>query len=905
MHHSIVFKRGIGWITGLVCLAFLAHGQMQLSQAITLSQSEVPISFIRFMEKVERESGVRFFYEPSWVAYLSINRAYTSLPLSRILDQVLEGSDITYTPLNEYGIILIKDPSREIERQRLLTKAVAERKKIEQLLIGNPTDFHPDKKLVLRGMVTDEKTNMPVKNATVTLLDSDKGIVTTDQGTYELTLAPGSYLISFRHANYSEKIVDLQIFANGRLNMVMEEVPILLEEVVVTDQAIVNQSIGQATLRVSDMKRAPVFLGEVDVVKQVQTQAGVTSVGELAAGFNVRGGGTDQNLVLYDGIPVFNTSHALGFFSAFNADAISQVSFYKGGIPAEFGGRASSVLNVTSKEGEYNRWTGSGGIGFISTFLTIGGPIKKDTTSIIASVRATYSDWMLDLVNSDYTMLDNSSVKFYDGSFKLAHKFSTKTKIIFSGYANSDQLRLTNDTLFQWSTIAASARIDRTVNDRLFYSVTLGAGNYKYTFTEPDAAEAFKLTYGVFYPTLKVDFNYNINNPVAFGLQAVYYNFKPGMLKPTTATSLTPHISIADENSLEAGLYFSKSVKLGNRISMDAGIRYALYARLAPGTVYHYQAGEPLEPQHVIDSTVYSKGSIIKFYHGPEPRLSARYSINQSSSVKLGYNRLYQFVHLITNTAAITPVDVWQSSNGYFRPQLADQVSAGYFRTLNENVVEVYGELFYKHLANILDFKDGANLILNDKLETALLPGTAKAYGVELSAAKNRGRLQGAVNYTFSRSLRQVNGKYDIEKINNGKFFPANFDLPHVVNFTWRYGISRRHFFSGNFTYHTGRPVSLPAHIYYVDGIGVSDFPERNTYRLPDYHRLDIAFIIEGNHRRKKLWDGTWVISVYNVYGRKNAYSVFFQEDQWGALKPYRLSVVGAIIPTVNYTFKF
>jgi hypothetical protein len=889
----------------VVGFTFSAYGQQQLSQPVTLAPSEVPVSFVRFIKKVEQETGVRFFYETSWIEYLIINRAYAQLPLSKVLDQVLQGSDITYAPLSDYGIILIKDPTKEIERQRLLTKAVAEQKKIEQLLIGNPADYHPDKKLTLRGVVTDEKSSMPVKNATVTLLDTDKGTTTNDQGSYEFTLSPGSHLISFRHANYSEKIVDLQIFANGQLNMIMEEVPILLEEVVVTDQAIVSQSIGQATLRVSEMKRAPVFLGEVDVVKQVQTQAGVTTVGELAAGFNVRGGGTDQNLVLYDGLPIFNTSHALGFFSAFNADALSQVSFYKGGIPAEFGGRASSVLNVTSKEGDYTRWTGSGGIGFISTFLTLGGPIKKDTTSVIASVRATYSDWMLDMINSDYASLQNSSVKFYDGSFKLAHKFSTKSKIIFSGYASSDQLQLTNDTLFQWNNFAASVRLDKTVNDKLFYSITLGAGQYNYTLREPDTREAFNLTYGVFYPTLKADFNYNANNPIAFGLQATYYNFKPGTLKPTTDESVTTAVSIADENAVEAGLYFSESFKLGNRTNIEAGIRYALYARLGPGTVYHYQAGKSLEPQNITDSTVYSTGSVMKFYHGPEPRLAVRYSLNQVSSVKLGYNRLYQFIHLISNTAAITPVDVWQSSNNFFRPQLADQVSAGYFRNLKENTFEVYGELFYKHVANILDFKDGASLILNDKLETALLPGTAKSYGVELSATKNKGRLQAAVNYTFSRSFRQVNGAYDIEKINNGKFFPANFDQPHVVNLTWRYGISRRHFFSGNFTYHTGRPISLPAHIYYVDGIGISDFPERNTYRLPDYHRLDIAFIIEGNHKRKKLWDGTWVISAYNLYARKNAYSVFFQEDQWGILKPYQLSVVGSIIPTINYTFKF
>lgn len=889
----------------IVAFVFPAKGQQQLNQPVTLLPAEVPVSFTRFMEKTERETGVKFFYVPSWIEYLTISRAYTNLPLGKILDQVLEGSDISYTTLDDYGIILIKNPAKEIERQRLLTKAVAERKRIEQLVIGSSAEFHPDKKLVLRGMVTDEKSSVQLRNVTVTLLNADRGTTTNEQGIYELTLSPGSYLVSFRHANYAEKIVDLQIFSNGRLNVVLEEVPIMLEEVIVSDQAIVTSGVGHATLRVSEMKRAPVFLGEVDVVKQVQAQAGVTTVGELAAGFNVRGGSTDQNLVLYDGIPVFNTSHALGFFSAFNADALNQVSFYKGGIPAEFGGRASSVLNVTSKEGNYQRWTANGGIGFISTFLTVGGPIKKDTTSVMASVRATYSNWMLDLVNSDYVALQNSSVRFYDGSVKLAHKFSAKTKLIFSGYASNDRMQLTNDTLFQWNNLAASVRLDNTASEKLFYSITMGLGKYDYKITEPDPNQAFELTYGILLPTLKADFNYNGNRPVAFGFQTTWYNFKPGILKPTSAESLIPAVKVADQNAVEAGLYYSETFKWGDRTTMDAGIRYALYARMGPGTTYRYQPGQPLEPQHVVDSTVFSAGQIMKFYHGPEPRLSVRHQITQQSSVKIGYNRLYQFVHLITNTAAVTPVDIWQASNSFFKPQLADQVSAGYFRNLRDNMYEVYGEVFYKHIANILDFKDGASLILNNKLETALLLGKAKAYGVELSATKIRGRLQGTLNYTFSRSFRQINGAHDIEKINSGKYFPANFDQPHVVNFTWRYGLSRRHYFSGNFTYRTGRPVSLPAHIYYVDGIGISDFPERNTYRLPDYHRLDIAFIIEGNHKRKKLWDGTWVISAYNLYARKNAYSVFFREDQWGILKPYQLSVIGTIIPTINYTFKF
>jgi hypothetical protein len=876
-----------------------------LSNPVTLSATEVPLAFSAFVERIEKQMGVRFFFHPDWISYLTVDRAYTNMPLREVLNQVLDGSGITYTQFHDYGIILIKDPTAAIERDQLLSRAIAERKRIQQVRIGNPADFRPDRPVTLTGVVTDEKSTSPVRNATILVVNGNEGVTTNDRGYYELTLPSGEYVLSYRHANFAEKIIDLQLFTGGRLDVELEEVAIMLEEVVVADQAIAEKNIGEQTLRIREMKRLPTFLGEVDLIKQVQTQAGVTTVGEVASGFNVRGGGVDQNLVLYDGVPVFNTAHAFGFFSAFNADALSQVSFYKSAIPAEFGGRASSVLNVSSKEGQTDRWSGGGGIGLISTNLHLNGPIKKDASSVMASFRTTYSDWMLDLVNSDYLSLQNSSVSFYDGSLKLTHKFSDRSRITLSAYASSDRMRLTNDTLFQWNNLATSIRWDKTGGENLYYSVTLGLGSYSYQVEEPDPFQAFNLSYRIVYPTLKVDFNHTRNRPKAFGLQAILYNFNPGTLEPASAESTIEHKDIDDEHAMEVALYYNESFRWGERIFLDAGLRYALYARLGPGKVYGYTPDQPLEPQHIIDSVFYESGEIMQAYSGPEPRLSLRYALNKNSSIKVGYNRVHQFIHLVSNTAAITPVDIWQSSNQFFRPQLADQVAAGYFRNLKENTYEVFGEVFYKHINNILEFKDGAQLILNDKLETDLLSGVSKAYGVELSANKLRGRLQGGINYTWSRSLRQVDGTFDSEQINRGTWYPSNFDQPHIVNVVWRYGISRRHFFSGTFNYHAGRPISLPAQIYTIDGTVVSNFPDRNTYRLPDYHRLDIALIIEGNHKRKKLWDGTWIASIYNVYSRKNAYSVFFEPDSNGILRPYQLSVIGAIIPTITYSFKF
>lgn len=897
----------------VLCLCFILIGLAAvkssaqhdvLSFPVTISQHELPLSFSSFVERLENQYRIRFFFHPDWVSYLKVNRAYSNVPLRNVLDQLFADTEITYSTFEGYGVVLLKDHTRARLLEQLLTKAVAERKKIQQVKIGSPGNYDFSRKITLRGTIVDEKTSMPLSNATITVLNESIGVVSNEQGNYELVITPGEHVLSYRHANYTEKIIDLHAYASGRLNMELEELAIMLEEIIVADQAIAKTSIGQTNLKMPELKRAPTFLGEIDLIKHVQFQPGVTTVGEVASGYNVRGGGVDQNFISLDGIQIFNPTHALGFFSAINTDVVSQVSFHKSGIPSEFGGRVSSVMNVGFKEGDYHNWKGSGGIGIISSHASVHGPIKKDTTSLLTSIRTTYSNWMLDLVNPEYTSLRNSSVSFYDGTVKLAHKYSNRSKITFSGYISQDKMRLTTDTLFQWNNLATSVRWDKTSSDYLYYSITLGVGSYQYLIQEPQTFQTFDLTYRITYPTLKVDFNYVKNRPVSFGLHTTAYNMDPGTLKPS-ANSTIRTIDIANENAVETAVYYSETFTLNNRMFIDAGIRYALFARVGPATVYQYQSGKPIEPQYKIDSISYKSGDIVKFYHGPEPRLSFRYAIDPQSSVKLGYHRIHQFLHLISNTAAITPIDVWQLSDPFFRPQRADQIAAGYFRNLKDNMYEFSGEAFYKLVDNVLEFKDGAQLILNDELETALLPGKLKAYGVEFSATKIKGKFQGSLNYTWSRSLRQVKGSLDHEQINNGRWYPSNFDQPHVANATWRIGLTRRYFFSGAFSYHTGRPTSLPAQVFYVDGMAISNFPERNTYRLPDYHRLDLAFILEGNHKRKKLWDGTWIVSVYNAYARKNVYSVFFEQNHKGFLKPYQLSVIGTVIPSITYSFKF
>jgi hypothetical protein len=889
-------------LTFLLSISLSTLAQNVLDTPLKGIQDRKPLPV--YLVDLEKEIAVKFFFLEEWLQPFYVDETFNGKSLHEALIQLTEDTDISFTFMMDYAVIFTKDPKRAIERQNLLRKAALSRKHIEQHIIGDQKQSVPGKKVRLRGSVVNETNDARMQGVVVTV--NDVPVTTTDAaGQYSLELTTGEHVVSFQYVNFADKVLDLRIYQDGSIPIILEETPTILEEIVISDQAIVNSRVSQTSLKVKDLKRAPAFLGEVDLIKQLQTQPGVTTVGEVASGFNVRGGGVDQNLVLYDGTPVFNTSHALGFFTAFDAEAVQQVTFYRGGVPSEFGGRVSSVLNITSREGAYDKWGGSGGIGIISSHLTVGGPIKRDTTSVLASVRTSYSNWMLNSIQSNYKDVRNGSVSFYDGSLKLSHKFNDKTKMIFSGYLSHDAFSLANDTIYSWSNKAGSLRFDHTHSTRLFSSVTLGFGQYKYRMQEKEIENAFDLNYSITYPSLKIDFNYNGPHEFSFGIHNTYYNFDPGQLKPTSSESLIRSIDIDNEKSLETALYVSDAFYWKENIFVEAGIRYSIYNRLGPGSVYSYAPGASVEPRNIADSTYYRNGDIMKTYFGLEPRLSIRYTINPNSSVKFGYNRMFQYLHLITNTAAVTPVDIWQSSNSHFKPQLADQVSLGYYRNLKESTYETFVEGYYKKVDNILDFKDGATLILNDKLETALLPGHATSYGVEFSASRIKGRLLGSVNYTFSRSLRQVKGNSEAESVNSGKIYPSNYDQPHVLNLNWRYGISRRHFFSGNFTYHTGRPMSLPLTTYQIDGVPVSDFSERNQYRLPDYHRLDLALIIEGNHKRRKIWDGTWVVSFYNFYGRKNAYSVFFVEDHRGYMKPYKLSVVGSIIPSLSYSFKF
>ena len=797
------------------------------------------------------------------------------------LDRILPGSGLNYVEIYQHSIVIVKDPTLLILREQGIEAAKREQRKLVTRRFGSATAGSRRRQVTISGNVTDSENGEPLIGASIRLSDSTRNTTTNAEGKFTLSMKPGVYLMTIGYVNYDDFTIDLSAYDNGTLDIKLEESPRVLDEVVIQDRAerdVTTSRIGQIQVSIADIKRAPSILGEADLVKSVQTLPGVTTVGEAAAGFNVRGGSADQNLVLYDGMPVFNSSHAFGFLSSFNPHAVRNVSFYRAGIPAEFGGRISSVLDIRSKEGSYEKWGGNAGIGIITGNLMVNGPIKKDKTSVLAAIRSTYSDWLIHSLRSNYADLKNSKVSFYDATLKLNHLINADTKLSFTGYSSKDGFRLSGDSSYQWINRLASARLDRRFSERFNMDVTAGISSYSYEVINHRPESGFELSYALNTSSLKAGFNYQDNrHRLSFGVHSQYYRFNPGSFKPVGESTLN-QVQMREQTSVENAVYAHDVFTISERASIEGGLRVPVFTSLYG--------------QHIT-------------YTGLEPRLGLRYAPDENSSIKAGYNRMYQFLHLISNTAAITPVDIWQPANNDFKPQIGDHISAGYFRNFKEKKYEASVEGFYKTTENILDFRNGARLILNENLNADLLTGKARAYGVETMFGIVSGKFTGNVNYTWSRSFRTVAGPTEELSINGGREYRSNFDQPHVINISWKYSITRRYHFTGIFTYHTGRPISVPLSAYMYERMFVANFSERNQFRIPDYHRLDLAFVIEGNHKRNKLGDGTWVISFYNVYARRNAYSVFYQTSNIQLLQPYRLSIVGTVLPSITYNFSF
>lgn len=849
---------------------------------------------------IEKRDNVKFFYRQQWVDAKKVHSSSVVKPLNEFLESESSRLGLGYLLLygQRYVILFVgKDPTVKAGSRSALTDTPAPA--AEQTLALD--------RVTIRGVVLDARTSEPVPGATVFDEEEQKGTTTNPSGEYSLQLSPGTHNIRVSAIGRSPVVRPVQVAGDARFDFEIFEHTTELENVTITadgmNRNVASVGMSQVKIDIKTLKSMPPFIGEVDIVRGLLLLPGVSTVGEGSSGFNVRGGNVDQNLILLDDVPMFNSSHLFGFFSTFNPDMVKDVMLYKGGMPANFGGRISSVLDVKMRDGNNSKFSSSGGIGVISSRLLVESPIGPKT-SFIAGGRYAYPDWALKRV-PDLNVAQSSS-SFYDVNFRLKHQFNDRNSLSLSLYRSQDDFKFAADTTYGWSTTNASLVWRTAFSKKLVGNINAIYSRYQNKVTGLKPTYEFDAEFGIDTREVKADLTYfsHASNRVDFGASLTNYVFDPGKLVPGEGSSLNP-IELQTDHGTEQGFYVSDELKLSERITVNAGLRYSRYINYGGGDVFLYDPELPRHPSTILDTLSFSEGESIRTYSGWEPRLSAKITIDDESSVKLSFNRNMQYLQLISNTSAISPLDLWKTSNYYIEPQSGIQVASGYFRNFFQNRLETSVEVYYKRTNNLLEYKNGANLFLNPYLESVLLSAEGKAYGVELFVRRNAGKLTGWLSYTYSRAFVRTAGASEEETINKGEYYPSNFDKPNNVSVVGNYAFTRRLSLSANFTYSTGRPITYPTSVYVVDGYSFAQFTERNQARIPDYHRLDLSFTVEESLRKTRKWKGSWTFAVYNVYGRKNAYSIFFRPQYTGSqTQSYRLAVVGTIFPSITYNFR-
>ena len=767
-------------------------------------------------------------------------------------------------------------------------------------------------KVTVSGYIKDGSNGETLIGATAYVKEIGVGATSNEYGFYSISVEPGNYQLEFAYLGFESQIQSVNLLQNTKIDIELSEGGIDLEEVVVTaepeDKNVTDIEMSVNKMDIATIQKMPALLGEVEIIRSIQLMPGVTTVGEGATGFNVRGGSIDQNLVLLDEAPVYNSSHLFGFFSVFNPDAVKDVKLYKGGIPPRFGGRLSSILDVRMKEGNNKNLSFQGGIGSIFSRFSIEAPIVKDKSSFIIAGRRSYIDILAKpFLDED---LGETVLNFYDLTLKTNYKFSEKDRVFLSGYIGRDNFGFGEQAGFNWGNGTATLRWNHLFSDRLFFNNTLYYSNYDYKIAFGDDSEnAFDWNAGIINYSTKPEFTWFVNpqNIIRFGGQGIYYEFEPGNAIGISEGE-SQDFSLPEKYAVEAAVYFENELDY-KPLKINYGLRLSFFNYLGKGTSYEYGDAPLGQRRPAINFTEFTDWESIQTHSSLEPRLSVRYQLNDETSVKASYMRTAQYIHLVSNTTASTPVDVWTPSTNNIKPQMADQVALGYFRNFDDNKYEFSTEVYYKNMNNLVDYIDDADLLLNQFLEGDLLEGDGRAYGWEMQLKKNKGKFSGWLSYTLARTERKVEG------INDNEWYPSRFDQLHNFSLTGFYDVSDRLTLSTNFAFVTGTPTTFPTSRFEQQGYVIphNAGTGRNNVRIPDYHRLDIGATLKGKDKPGKKWKGEWVFSVYNLYARRNAFSIFFKPNTDERIAPneqvtteaVRLSVIGSFIPAVTYNFKF
>jgi hypothetical protein len=770
------------------------------------------------------------------------------------------------------------------------------------------TTYSQDK-ATISGYIKDTKNGESLIGATVYKQGSNIGSAANEYGFYSLTLPKGEHVIAVSLIGYKTYTFSVSLDKNISKKIELAEEGKQLDEIVVTGEAddknIKSTEMGTTKLDIKQINKIPALLGEVDIVRSIQLLPGVTTVGEGASGFNVRGGNIDQNLILLDEAPVYNSSHLFGFFSVFNPDAVKDVKLIKGGIPAQYGGRVSSILDIRMKEGNSKKLTFTGGIGSIFSRFSVEAPIVKDKVSFILAGRRSYIDALVKPFLKSTNPLKKADFNFYDLTAKINWRINDKNTVFASGYLGRDVFGSTGFK-FNWGNATTTLRWNHIFNSKLFMNLSGFYSNYDYLidFKQESNNQQFNWTSNIVNYSFKPDFTYfaNSKNTIRFGAQALLYDFTPydatGKFENTTV------IFKSDKRyGVEYSAYIGNEQKVRPRLIFEYGLRVSLYNYIGKGTAYSFRDTTANEQLPLDGSKKYSNGEIIKHYLNPEPRFSMNYTINNFSSIKASYNRMAQYIQLISNTAASTPLDVYTIASNNLKPLLADQGSVGYFRNFKDNMYETSVEVYYKYLQNQLDYIDNANLFINPTVENQLVQGLGRAYGAEFYVKKTKGKINGWISYTLSKTERLVRG------ISNDNWFYSRYDRTHCLNTVINYEIAKNWSISTNFVLLSGTPATFPNSKisiqnynipYNTDGI-------RNNYRITPYHRMDLGATYNFKKNETRRYKQSLVFSVYNVYNRRNAFSIYFRTKSGSTFETeaVRFSVIGSIVPAVTYNFNF
>ena len=921
------------------CFLMVARlGFAQQNKTVSISVNFQQATIGQFVTELEAKTGYHFYYNPIQFDSLKVSVEANNKSIEMVLDMAFKNTEFHYAITGQHQVFLTRGRAIETklpdgffggksgavqpanqpasiatnttvadftdEKERKIPEATTENKLYE---IGTKTNTIQPGKATLSGYIRDGKSGESVVGASIYVTNTKTGVATDQFGYFTIVLPKGRQILSVRGIGMRDTRRQIILYADGKLIIEMQEQITSLKEVKISAEKVANVrnvQLGVNRLDIKSIKQVPTVFGEADILRVVLTLPGVQSVGEATTGFNVRGGSADQNLILLNDATIYNPAHFFGFFSAFNPDIVKDIELYKSSIPEKFGGRLSSVLDITDREGNKKKFTGSAGIGLITSRLNVEGPIIKDKTSFIFGGRITYSDWLLKLLPDEYK---HSQASFYDLNFDVSHQIDEKNNLYLTSYLSHDQFKLNSDTAYSYSNRNINIKWKHNFNDKLFSLITTGIDRYQYgiqSFDNP--VNAYKLNFDINQTNLKADFTYYLNrkNTIDFGVSTIYYKLHPGDFQPNDAKSLVAPDVVPAQQALESAAYAGDKYDITDDLSLSAGIRYSLYNYLGPQTVYNYAPNLPKTSSNFLDSTTYAKNKVIKTYSGPEFRLSARYNLGDNTSLKAGYNTLRQYIHLISNTTAIAPTDVWQLSDPNIKPQYGDQVSLGLYRNFKANTIETSVEVYYKRLRDYLDYRSGANLVLNHHIENDVLGTQGKAYGIEFLIKKTTGKANGWISYTYSRTFLRQDNLNEGELINGGAYYPANFDKPHDFNFIGNYRFSHRFSVSLNVTYSTGRPITLPIAKYEYGGSERVLYSDRNTYRIPDYFRSDFSMNIESNHKIHQRTHNSFTLGVYNLTGRQNAYSAYFTQ-QAGVISGFKLSIFAKPIPFINYNIRF